>query len=204
MQQDRHASDLDRDLVARIHSRAAPWHGFVIARASVRSLCCANECSFDLVTTFAAVSPNRNPTRRKRLQWQNSHARSRRNSESFRAGTKVEPARRTSTIFPSSSLLPTGGSSSNMQSPRVTRNALSRVRSRAYDPVNEKTAVAHVKHDLTRLDLLRADGLDGENIARPQSREHADSGGAHFQCAPRSQRLGRQTASALVTCLRIH
>ncbi len=91
-----------------------------------------------------------------------------------------------------------------MQSPRVTRNALSCAEVGAYDAVNEKTVLAHVKHNLSRLDLLRADGLDGENIARPQSREHADSVGAHFQCAPRSQCLGRQTASALVTCLRIH
>ena len=61
VQEDRHASDLDCDLVARIHSRAAPWHGFEIARASVRSLCCANECIVDLVVTFAAVSPESQP-----------------------------------------------------------------------------------------------------------------------------------------------
>jgi hypothetical protein len=50
----------------------------------------------------------------------------------------------------------------------------------AYDPVNEKTAVAHVKHNLARLGLFRADGLDGENVSRPQSWEHAESGRTHL------------------------
>ena len=63
MQEDRHASYLDRDLVARVHSRVAPGEGNEIARTCVRSLCCANECLVALVATFAAVrsEPQPNP-----------------------------------------------------------------------------------------------------------------------------------------------
>jgi hypothetical protein len=74
----------------------------------------------------------------------------------------------------------------------------------AYDPVNEKAVLTHVKHDLTRLDLLRGDGADGDKVAGPQSWEHAESGSTQLQEAPRLQRFRRQTASALVMCLSIH
>jgi hypothetical protein len=61
VQEDGHPADLDRDLVARIHPRAAPWHGLEIAQASVRSLCCVYRFSFDLAITFAAVSHESQP-----------------------------------------------------------------------------------------------------------------------------------------------
>ncbi len=58
-----------------------------------------------------------------------------------------------------------------MQSPRVIRNVPLAVEALAHDPVNKKTSVTHVQHNLPRLDLLRLVGLNGEKIARPQRRE---------------------------------
>jgi len=70
--------------------------------------------------------------------------------------------------------------------------------------VDEESPSPHAKHNVTGLSYLRANGLDGEKIAGPQRWEHADSGGAQFQCPPGLQSFGRQTASAFVTGFEIH
>ena len=46
----------------------------------------------------------------------------------------------------------------------------------AHDAVNKKPSIASIEYEITQLRLFKIIRLNGEALARPQRRQHADSG----------------------------